>query len=470
MMTVQWAARALKEEWFGDDKWFSGVSTDSRAVMPGDLFVALVGEKFDGHNFVAEVMGKGAVAAIVHRDWEARNLPAGIPLIRVENTRSALGQLAAHWRGRFDIPLAAVTGSNGKTTVKEMIASILRHIPCDPGEPGESGDLGQARQLAGSNQVLATEGNLNNDIGVPLMLLRLREQHKYAVIEMGMNHAGEIAYLTGLAKPSLALITNAGAAHVEALGSVEAVARAKGEIFEGLDQQGIAVINADDPHAVLWRRLAGNRKVIDYGLQEKAAVTARYHPRPFGSRVALLLPDGVQEVELQVPGEHNVENALAAAAVAVAMGVGAEAITCGLSAFTGVTGRMQKKQGLHGSTLIDDTYNANPDSVRAALAVLAKAAGRKILVLGDMGELGLAARDLHGRIGAEARAAGVDMLMALGELSASSVAAFGAGARHFEKIEELVAEVEGLLAPGDTMLVKGSRFMQMERVIKRVEL
>jgi UDP-N-acetylmuramoyl-tripeptide--D-alanyl-D-alanine ligase len=464
MMTVRAAARALQEESSGGDIWFSGVSTDSRATMPGDLFVALMGDKFDGHDFVAEVVAKGAVAAIVHRDWKAANPQAAIPLIRVANTRLALGNLAAFWRRRFAIPLVAVTGSNGKTTVKEMIASILRHVTSGSGESRQPG------QVEGPDQVLATEGNLNNDIGVPLTLLRLREHHKYAVIEMGMNHAGEIAYLTSLAKPSVALITNAGTAHVEALGSVEAVARAKGEIFEGLDQQGIAVINAGDLHASLWRGLAGNRKVMDFGLQERAAVTARYEPGPFGSRVALLLLNGTRAVELQVPGEHNVENAAAAAAVAVAMGVGAEAITFGLNAFTGVKGRMQKKQGLHGSTLIDDTYNANPDSVRAALAVLARAAGRKIFVLGDMGELGAAARDLHGRIGVEARAAGVDTLVAMGEFSTYSVAAFGTGARHFEKIEELVAEVEGLLAPGDTMLIKGSRFMQMERVVKRVEL
>jgi UDP-N-acetylmuramoyl-tripeptide--D-alanyl-D-alanine ligase len=464
MMSVRAAARILQEDWFGEDAWFSGVTTDSRTVMPGDLFIALVGEKFDGHNFVAEVMGKGAVAAIVHRDWEVRNPQSGIPLIRVENTRLALGRLAAAWRRRFEIPLVAVTGSNGKTTVKEMIASILRHVTSG------SGESRQPRQIESSDQVLATEGNLNNDIGVPLMLLRLREQHKYAVIEMGMNHAGEIAYLTSLAKPSVALITNAGVAHVEALGSVEAVARAKGEILEGLDQRGVAVINAEDPYAALWRGLAGNRKVIDFGLQEKAAVTARYQPGPFGSSVALLLPDGVQEVELQVPGEHNVENAAAAAAVAVAMGVGAGAIITGLNAFTGVKGRMQKKQGLHGSTLIDDTYNANPDSVRAALTVLTRAAGRKIFVLGDMGELGAAAKGLHECIGAEARAAGVDTLVAMGELSAYAVAAFGTGGRHFEKIEELIAEVDGLLAPGDTVLIKGSRFMQMERVVKRVAL
>ncbi len=460
MMTTQAAARALQAECWGEDKSFERVSTDSRAIMPGDLFIALGGDTFDGHDFVAEVMEKGAAAALVQMDWARKNPQPRLPLILVENTRLALGHLAAYWRGLFQIPLVAVTGSNGKTTVKEMIASILRCV---------NAGAGDSVHRNGSDKVLATEGNLNNDIGVPLMLLRLREGHQYAVIEMGMNHAGEIGYLTRLARPSVALITNAGAAHVEGLGSVEAVARAKGEIFEGLDQQGVAVINADDPYEWLWRGVAGDRKVVDFGLEERAIVHARYQAGCFGSRIALLLPDGIQEVDLQVPGKHNVANAAASAAVAVAMGVGAGAITSGLSTFAGVKGRMQKKQGLHGSILIDDTYNANPDSVRAALAVLAEATGRKILVLGDMGELGAAARGFHERIGAEARAAGVDTLLAIGEWSAYSVTEFGVGARHFKKIEELIAEVQGLLATGDTILIKGSRFMQMERVVKRVE-
>jgi UDP-N-acetylmuramoyl-tripeptide--D-alanyl-D-alanine ligase len=318
--------------------------------------------------------------------------------------------------------------------------------------------------------VLATEGNLNNDIGVPLMLLRMRERHGYAVIEMGMNHFGEISYLTGLVKPTIALITNAGAAHVEGLGSVDAVARAKGEIFEGLDQDGIAVINADDPNASLWRELGGNRRVIDFGLTGTPKVSARYQSDLSGSCMALVLPSGVKEVQLQVPGEHNVRNALAAAAVAVAMGIDAEAIASGLNAFHGVKGRMQKKYGRHEATLIDDSYNANPDSVRAALAVLAKAAGTKILILGDMGELGGGARDFHERIGTEARMAGIDKLLTLGELGIHAAKKFGPGGRHFKKIEELLGEVENLLKPGTTLLIKGSRFMQMERVVKSLEL
>ncbi|MEO8992787.1 MAG: UDP-N-acetylmuramoyl-tripeptide--D-alanyl-D-alanine ligase [Nitrosospira sp.] len=458
MMTVHDAASALNGKQSGGDACFTGVSIDSRTVGRGDLFVALIGQNFNGHNFIAAVKDKGAVAAMIDREFEAEARKAGIPLILVEDTRLALRQLAAYWRGHFKIPMVAVTGSNGKTTVKEMIASILRRA------------AGRDGQIHDPDTVLATEGNLNNDIGVPLMLLRMCERHDYAVIEMGMNHFGEISYLTGLVKPTVALITNAGAAHVEGLGSLEAVARAKGEIFEGLDQDGIAVINADDPNAPLWRELAGNRRVIDFGLAGKPEVSARYQPDLFGSSLVLVLPGGVKEVQLQVPGAHNVRNALAAAAVAVAMGVGTEAIASGLSGFPGVKGRMQKKHGRHEATLIDDSYNANPESVRAALAVLAKAAGTKILVLGDMGELGGSARDFHERIGTEARMAGIDKLWALGELSVHAANKFGPGGRHFKEIEELLAEVESLLKPGATLLIKGSRFMQMERVVKSVEL
>ncbi len=458
MMTVQNAARALHGEWRGEDVCFTAVSTDSRTVGCGDLFVALVGEKFDGHDFIAEVEKKGAAAAMVCQESAAKSRDSQIPLILVRDTRLGLGQLAAHWRSLFSIPVVAVTGSNGKTTVKEMIASILRWAV----ERGESRT---------GDKVLATEGNLNNDIGVPLMLLRLRGQHVYAVIEMGMNHAGEISYLTRLAKPVVAAITNAGAAHVEDLGSVRAVACAKGEIFEGLDQFGTAVINADDPHAPLWRKLAGNRRVMEFGLAGGAAVSARYQLEFFGCRMTLALPDGVEGVvDLQVPGEHNVRNALAAAAVALALGIDTKAITSGLGEFRGVKGRLQRKCGLHGATLIDDSYNANPESVKAALAVLAKAKGKKILVLGDMGELGHSAKDFHQRIGEEARLAGIDRLFAMGELSAYAVEKFGSGARHYEQIEELLVDIEGLLGSDVTLLVKGSRFMHMERVVKRIEL
>lgn len=455
MMSVREAASAVRGELSGQDVRFTGVSTDSRTTRPGDLFVALVGENFDAHDFIGEAKRKGAIAAMVSRD-----LPSGrgedIPLIRVDDTRLGLGKLAAYWRGLFDIPVVAVTGSNGKTTVKEMIASILRHAAVDG--PGEL------------DSILVTEGNLNNDIGMPLMLLRLREWHRFAVLEMGMNHACEISYLTGLAKPDIAVITNAGVAHLLGLGSVEAIARAKGEIFEGLDSSGIAVINADDEHAPLWRELADGRRRLEFGLQDTADVSARYEPGSFGARVTLILPDGTQETELHVPGVHNVRNALAAAAVASAMGIGKAGIALGLNQFAGVNGRMQKKYGLHGATLIDDTYNANPESVRAAIDVLASAGGTTILVLGDMGELGDSADSLHERIGTESREAGIDKLFALGELSRHSAASFGPDARHYETMEELLPAVLELLAPDVTLLVKGSRFMKMERLVKSVEL
>ncbi len=458
-MMIQEAVQALHAEWNGKDVLFTGVSTDSRTIRQGDLFIALSGENFDGNKFVAGAEEKGAVAAMIRRHADNNAASASLPLMQVKDTRLGLGQLAAYWRTRFTMPVVGVTGSNGKTTVKEMIASILRQAtPSD--EPNADSAF---------SRVLATEGNLNNDIGVPQMLLRLREQHQYAVIEMGMNHVGEISYLTQLTKPGVAVITNAGAAHIEGLGSVETVAQAKGEIFEGLDQQGTAVINADDVHAPLWRQLAGTRRIVDFGLSSAAQISAQYEMSADISKMNLTLPTGIVPVNLHTPGVHNIKNALAAAAVAVAMDIDKETIVAGLEAFKGVQGRMQKKHGLQDATLIDDTYNANPESVRAALAFMAATEGRKIFVLGDMGELGQAAVDLHRAIGLEAQHAGLYRLLALGELSAHTVEAFGAGGQHFNTIDGLLDEIEHLLAADVTLFVKGSRFMQMERVIKRFE-
>jgi UDP-N-acetylmuramoyl-tripeptide--D-alanyl-D-alanine ligase len=318
--------------------------------------------------------------------------------------------------------------------------------------------------------VLATEGNLNNDIGMPLTLLKLREEHRYAVIEMGMNHPGEIAYLSRIARPNVALVINAQAAHLAGLGTVEAVARAKGEIFQGLVANGTSVINADDPHAALWQELAAGHRVIRFGLKQPAEVSASFKLQPFGSEIEMVTPAGKFTVVLPVPGEHNVRNALAAAAVAQALGVGNATVAAGLAKVAGVRGRLLKSPCLHGATLIDDTYNANPGSVRAAIAVLAAMPGRKVLVLGDMGELGENARALHAEIGVAAKAAGIDLLFTLGDLSAAAAQAFGEGGRHFEYIEDLLHEIENRLAPEVTVLVKGSRFMQMERVVKSFEL
>ena len=453
-MMAQAAALMLDAEWCGEDVLFTGVSTDSRSVKSGDLFIALSGKNFDGNKFVSQAKYRGAVAAMVNQYSDIEeNKNLKIPMIIVKDTLLELGRLAAYWRGRFDIPLIAVTGSNGKTTVKEMIASILF-------------------QLVGkdSNKVLATTGNLNNEIGVPKMLLQLCKQHKYAVIEMGMNHLGEISYLTGLAKPTVALITNAGAAHIKGTGSVEAVASDKGEIFEGLDELGIAVINADDLNMQLWHKLAGNRSVIEFGLSKEVKVSGSYQLNLTYTRMELKLPDGAIEIKLRVPGKHNVYNALAAAAASTAIGINKENIASGLELFGGVDWRLQQKKCQHGATMIDYSYNANPESVRAALSVLASAPGKKILILGDMGELGDNAVDFHECIGEEARLIGIDSLFTLGELSSHCVKKFGSGAQHFKNIEDLIVVVESVLASNVTLLVKGSRFMQMDRIVRKFEV
>ncbi|MBS1148115.1 MAG: UDP-N-acetylmuramoylalanyl-D-glutamyl-2,6-diaminopimelate-D-alanyl-D-alanyl ligase [Proteobacteria bacterium] len=443
MMRLSDAAAMLGVPFNGTDAEVLRVSTDSRTIQPGDLFFALRGDKFDGGAYAARALQQGAVGVVL----DARQAPEIATAIRVNDTRLALGTLAAAWRQRFTLPVIGITGSNGKTTVKEMLAAILRI------------------EAGSDDAVLNTEGNLNNDIGLPMMLLRLRDTHRFAVLEMGMNHAGEIDYLTRLARPDIAVVINALTAHIGFLGSVENIARAKGEIFNGLSEAGIAIFNADDAHAHLWREQNAQRPVIDFGLAASAKVHGNYVPTAFGSALTVTLPHGTLEIALQVPGEHNVMNALAAATTACALDISYRSIVAGLSGFAGVKGRLQRKPALHGSTFIDDTYNANPDSVKAALAVLAQQPGKKLLVLGDMGELGEDAAAMHAQIGLAARAAGVDRLLALGDLTKETVGAFGSGAMHFERIQELLAELENALTPDTTVLVKGSRFMQMERVV-----
>ncbi len=453
MMLLSQAAQVLGGKLIGPDVEFVAVSSDSRTIAAGDLFVALQGENFDGAAFVADALQSGAVAALVNADSHKEHSSTLDPrssILLVEDTRLALGHLAAYWRAQFAIPIVAVTGSNGKTTVKEMLAAILR-------------------ETAGSaDAVLATVGNLNNDIGMPLTLLKLRAGHRYAVIEMGMNHSGEIDYLTRLARPDVAVINNAGSAHLAGLGSVGAVARAKGEILAGLSENGIAVINADDAYAPLWRELAGNRTAIEFGLERNVAVHAQWHPQNHGAHIAASTPQGDFNANLQVPGVHNVRNALAATAAALALHVALPAVAAGLEKFSGVAGRLQRKAALHGAVLIDDSYNANPASLHAALKVLAQASGKKILVLGDMGELGADAVRLHGEIGAEARRLGVNELLALGKLTGHTVHEFGTGAHHFERIEDLLSTLDKELDADSTVLVKGSRFMRMERVVSAV--
>lgn len=451
MMLLSQAAQALGGKLIGPDIRFNAVSTDSRAIASGDLFVALQGERFDGSAFVASAMQGGAVAALVNTnkvEGLASVLNSETSILAVEDTRLALGHLAAHWRAQFAIPVVAVTGSNGKTTVKEMLASIL-------GAAAGSADA-----------VLATRGNFNNDIGMPLTLLKLRSTHRFAVIEMGMNHPGEIDYLTRLARPDVAIINNASGAHLAGLGSVEAVAQAKGEIFSGLPENGIAVINADDEFAPLWKELAGKHTVIEFALERAVAILAQWQVRGYGAYIEVDTPQGSFNAHLQVPGAHNVRNALAATAAAVGLHIPLSAIAAGLEKFSGVGGRLQRKSALHGAVLIDDTYNANPASMSSAIKVLVQAEGKKILVLGDMGELGDDAARLHGEIGAEAQRMGVDEMLALGDLSIHAVREFGAGARHFERIEDLLAALDQDMDADSTVLVKGSRFMKMERVVQ----
>jgi UDP-N-acetylmuramoyl-tripeptide--D-alanyl-D-alanine ligase len=439
MMDLKDVALAIEGALHGNPVSFSGVTTDSRRVTAGDLFVALSGERFDGNAFVAEAAGRGAVAALTSREVDA-GMP--FPQVVVADTRAGLGRLAAHWRNRFSLPLVALTGSNGKTTVKEMLASILA-AHCGERAP-----------------VLATEGNLNNDIGVPLTLLRLRDEHRYAVVEMGMNHAGEIDYLTRLARPSVAIVNNAHRAHVGLLGSVDAIAKAKGEIYAGLGAGGIAVVNEDDAFSSLWKDQNAGRRIVSFGLAESADVRATYE----GRQVRIVTPADAFAVMLQVAGEHNVRNALAACAAAHALEIPPHAMQAGLAAFAGVPGRLQRRALPSGGVVIDDTYNANPESMKAAIRVLAGEPGRRIFVMADMGELGHAAADLHAEVGVFARLQKLDGLFALGKDSAAAVEAFGEGARHFVDVEPLLAAARAEVAAGATLLVKGSRFMRMERV------
>ncbi len=454
MMTLSEAARALNATLLGDDVTFQAVSTDTRTLQPGDLFVALMGDNFDGHTFIVDAIAKGAGAILISAPLEATAVPA----LHVADTRLALGQLSAAWRARFSIPVIAVTGSNGKTTTKEMLAAIF----------GQRGS------------VLATQGNLNNDIGVPLTLLRLRKEHRYAVIEMGANHPGEIAYLSGLARPTVALITNAAVAHLGGFGSLDEVARTKGGIYEGLADTGVGVVNADDAYASLWRDIVGERRCVTFGMRTATDVHAEMNSIKctMGAQVVttdfeMHTPVGDVTIALPLLGTHNVMNALAASAAALAAGATLDDICNGLHAMQPVKGRLTTKRGIHGVRVIDDTYNANPPSVRAAIDVLAVAVGVKILVLGDMGELGADAPAFHTQMGVQAQAAGINQLYATGDLSRLAVESFGSGGHHYVTHEALIAALIAelpVLGSNTTVLVKGSRFMRMERVVEAIAI
>jgi len=442
MMMLSEAAMALGVQHVGADVQFTSVGSDSRNIVAGQLFVALKGANFDGNTFAQEALKLGAVAVLVSGETVKAE-----PRLVVADTRLALGELAKYWRGKFNVPVVAVTGSNGKTTTKEMLTAIL------------------SIASQGREYVHATYGNLNNDIGLPLTLLKMNQSHQCAVLEMGMNHLGEIDYLTHIAKPDVALINNAGIAHIGELGSRDNIAKAKGEIFAGLKHDGVAVINADSDYAGYWKSLNPQRKIVTFGLNKEANVSAHYQAGEGFSLMTLLTPVGELSVKLNVQGEHNISNALAASAAAYALGISIEDIGRGLESFAGVYGRLERKAGANGAVVIDDTYNANPDSMKAAINVLTMLSGKKVLVLGDMGELGPDAEVMHTEIGAYAKAAGLTTLYCLGDLSAATVRSFGQGAEHFSSPQDIAQAVLPQLETGTTVLVKGSRFMQMERVV-----
>ena len=427
------------------------VTTDSRHVPAGALFVALNGEHFDGHAFVDDVVARGARAVVVERSLRA----AVVPSIAVADTRRALGDLAAGWRARFDLPVIAVTGSNGKTTVTQMIASILRAW------------VGDA--------AFATEGNFNNDIGVPLTLFGLRTHHRVAVIEIGMNHPGETARLAQIARPDVALVVNAQREHQEFMQSVEAVAREHALAIASLPADGVAVYPADDRYTDVWKQAAGARRVVDFDCvtardaeAPRGAVGARAYLDVDGTVLHLDTPVGATTAKIDVPGMHNAHNATAAAAACVAAGVPLDAIRLGLESFRPMRGRSQRVLLDGGTVVIDDSYNANPDSMRAAIDLLASHASPRLMVMGDMGEVGDEGPRFHAEIGAHARERGIESLFALGAASRASIDAFGAGGRHFDAVEPLIDAVAQWVPFGEgrgAIAVKGSRFMRMERVV-----
>lgn len=431
----------LEAELIGVDRQITGVTTDSRRAGAGDLFVALRGERFDGHDFIEQVAAAGAAAVLV-----SRPVDSVIPRLQVADTERALGLLGAYNRRAYQRPLVAITGSSGKTTVKNMVAAVLSQ----------------------RGQTLATEGNYNNEIGVPLTLLRLAPDCEYAVVEMGAAAIGDIAWLCELGRPTISLLLNVMPAHLEGFGSIERVAQAKGEIFDGLGAGDVAVINADQPWAGDWRRRAGEARIIDFSRSGGAVVNLlESESRGVrGSRFTASTPAGNIEVELALPGEHNVANALAAIAVGLACELSPGEIRRGLESARPVAGRLSAQRGVNGCLLIDDCYNANPGSVRAAIDTLAAESGVRTLALGAMRELGAGSEELHRQAGAYARQAGIERFVGVGEELRVAVAAFGSGGSWFESCEAAVAALSPSLAQDDVVLVKGSRGARMERVLQ----
>lgn len=431
----------LKGQLIGDNVAVGGISIDSRTIEPGEIYVALIGERCDGHDYINEAVQKGAAGVIC-----AYKVETNVPQLIVEDTKKALADCARYYRQTVSIPFAAVTGSCGKTTTRALLESILKQ----------------------SHDVLASIKSFNNDIGVPLTLLRLKPKHQFAVIEMGANHPGEIAQLTHLVQPNVAIITLAGAAHLDGFGDIAGVACAKGEIFQGLSEEGTAIINADDQYADFWKNLVGNRKILTFGIKANADVTAKNIKtmRDGSEAFDLFVNDEQVSIELPLVGEHNVMNALAAAAAAKALGISLEDIQKGLAQVSAEKSRLVVHEGFAGARIIDDSYNANPTSVRAAIEILAKQSGRSILVLGDMLEMGDESSQLHRELGELAKAARIDQLYCYGNETKNTAAGFGYDAKHFSDHDSLISSLKNHLDNDVTVLVKGSNSMQMSKVAK----
>ena len=440
-MTLGELTALLQARLVGADREFVGVSTDSRSLCEGDLFVALCGENFDGHDYLEQVAASGAAGALVS---QPRDL--ALSQLQVVDTQAALGRLGAYNRQLFNGPLVAITGSSGKTTVKNMVRAVL----------------------ATQGRTLATEGNLNNEIGVPLTLLRLEPGVDYAVVEMGAARAGDIAWLCELGRPSVALLLNAMPAHLQGFGSVDDVAAAKGEIFDGLGQGDCAIINADQPWAASWRERAGEATVLDFGLEHPAAISATAIRLRGAEGVSFIAqtPEGDIPVNLTLPGAHNVANGLAAIAVGLSCGLSLAGIRQGLESVRPTPGRLVTNRSAAGARVIDDCYNANPGSVRAAIDLLAGCDGRRTLVLGAMRELGETSELLHRQMGEYARAAGIDGFWGVGPELRDAVTAFGQGGRWFAGRQDVLDALDGAFGSDDTVLVKGSRSTRMEQVLQ----
>jgi UDP-N-acetylmuramoyl-tripeptide--D-alanyl-D-alanine ligase len=440
-MRLSSTADRLGGELHGEDLEFRAVSIDTRTLQPGDLYLAIQGGRFDGNDFVEDARGKGACAAIV-----SRLADTDIPQLLIGDTTAALGQIAMMNRLASEAKLIAITGSQGKTTVKEMTGSILDKV----------------------GSTLVTRGNLNNEIGVPLTLLRLSDEHEFGVIEMGANHAGEIAYSVGLVKPDVALITNAARAHIEGFGSLQGVARSKGEIIDGLEPDGTMVLNGDDQFFEAWKARAADRKVVSFSTKnDRADYFADQVQRGQDGRLSFrLIANGInQTVTLSLLGRHNISNALAAAALAIESGAGVGHVREGLQCIEAVKGRLSPVDNVLGGTVIDDSYNASPDSFRAAIDVLAEFEGHRILLAGDMAELGATTDLAHTELGAYARDAGIEELWTIGEYVRLSTRTFGPGARHFNDKESVINHCLEAVKPGVTLLVKGSRSAGLDEVI-----